>query len=254
MAPRVVVIGLASDFGCQVQMTNMEDDLLDVLGLIELVVLAARLERAHARRVRRRDHRGRRHHRRARRAAEARARQGATVIVDRRVRGDRRHPRARRPRATSSRASACVYGDGGALVACGRIAPMPVDAVIDVDYHVPGCPIDPAEFVAVLQRALMGLSDKLPREPMCASCKMARERLLLLDRGEVCLGLVTRAGCGAKCVTLGRPCTGLPRRRRDANLDVGAARPRRARLARRASSAACCSSTTPSRRPADDAR
>lgn len=36
MAPRVVVVGLASDFGCQVQMTNIEDHLLDVLGLIDL--------------------------------------------------------------------------------------------------------------------------------------------------------------------------------------------------------------------------
>ena len=36
MAARVVVLSLASDFGCQVQMTNMEDDLLDVLGLIDL--------------------------------------------------------------------------------------------------------------------------------------------------------------------------------------------------------------------------
>jgi len=37
MAPRVVVVGLASDFGCQVQMTNIEDHLLDVLGVIDLV-------------------------------------------------------------------------------------------------------------------------------------------------------------------------------------------------------------------------
>jgi sulfhydrogenase subunit delta len=37
MAPRVVVVGLASDFGCQVQMTNIEDHLLDVLGTIDLV-------------------------------------------------------------------------------------------------------------------------------------------------------------------------------------------------------------------------
>ena len=36
MAPRVVVLSLASDFGCQVQLTNMEDDLLDVLGLMDL--------------------------------------------------------------------------------------------------------------------------------------------------------------------------------------------------------------------------
>jgi coenzyme F420-reducing hydrogenase gamma subunit len=104
---------------------------------------------------------------------------------------------------------------------------MPVDAVIDVDYRVPGCPIQPAEFVAVLQKALMGLSDPLPREPMCASCKVA-ENVCFYDRGIVCLGLVTRTGCGAKCVSLGRPCTGCRGLAEDANLvsarDILAAR------------------------------
>jgi len=94
---------------------------------------------------------------------------------------------------------------------------MPVDAIIDIDYHVPGCPIQPAEFVAVLQRALMGLSDKMPREPMCASCKV-QENVCFYSLGQVCLGMVTRAGCGAKCVTLGRPCTGCRGIAEDANL------------------------------------
>ena len=31
MAPRVVVLSLASDFGCQVQLSNMTDEILDVL-------------------------------------------------------------------------------------------------------------------------------------------------------------------------------------------------------------------------------
>jgi coenzyme F420-reducing hydrogenase gamma subunit len=112
----------------------------------------------------------------------------------------------------------CVYGEDAALVACGRLAPLPVDAIIDVDYHVPGCPIQPAEFVAVLQRALMGLSDKVPREPMCASCKV-QENVCFYTLGQVCLGMVTRAGCGAKCVTLGRPCTGCRGIAEDANLE-----------------------------------
>ena len=35
-APRVVVVGLASCFGCQLQITNAEAHLLDVLGQIDL--------------------------------------------------------------------------------------------------------------------------------------------------------------------------------------------------------------------------
>ena len=35
-APRVVVVGLASCFGCQLQITNAEPYLLDVLGQIDL--------------------------------------------------------------------------------------------------------------------------------------------------------------------------------------------------------------------------
>ena len=35
-APRVVVVGLASCFGCQLQITNGEEHLLDVLGQIDL--------------------------------------------------------------------------------------------------------------------------------------------------------------------------------------------------------------------------
>ena len=34
--PRVVVVGLASCFGCQLQITNVEEHLLDVLGQIDL--------------------------------------------------------------------------------------------------------------------------------------------------------------------------------------------------------------------------
>jgi len=77
--------------------------------------------------------------------------------------------------------------------------------------------VDRAEFVAVLQRALMGLSDRMPREPMCASCKVA-ENECFYEHGVVCLGLITRSGCGAKCVSLGRPCTGCRGIAQDANL------------------------------------
>ena len=36
MPPRVVIVGLASCFGCQLQITNVESHLLEVLGQIDL--------------------------------------------------------------------------------------------------------------------------------------------------------------------------------------------------------------------------
>ncbi len=216
MAVRVAVIGLASDFGCQVQITN-SPDLLAVLGQFELaywqlassghlhddydvaVVEGAVTTEEHIALLKR-----------VRETAGTVIAIGACAVTG-------GIPGLATTGELESRVG-CVYGDDGAIVACGRVTPMPVDAVIDVDYHVPGCPIRPDEFVAVLQRALMGLSDKLPREPLCASCKV-QENVCFYSKGQVCLGLITRAGCGAKCVSLGRPCTGCRGIAEDANIE-----------------------------------
>lgn len=205
MATRVAIIGLASDFGCQVQMTNMEDHLLDVLGLFELsywqLASSGHLPEEYD-----------------------------VAVIEGAVTTDEHVALLKRVRDTAGVVIAIgscavtggipalaglggidaryttVYGDGVA-VARGRVAPAPVDSVISVDYHVPGCPIDPEEFVSVLMRALMGLKDAMPEAPMCAICK-TKENICFLERGQACLGLLTRSGCSAKCVTLGRPCTG----------------------------------------------
>ena len=206
MAPRTVVVSLASDFGCQVQMTNIEDDLLAVLGLIDLgywqlassghmpeeydvaIVEGAVTTSEHVQILKD-----------VRQKASVVIAIGACAVLG-------GIPALASSGELEDRVG-CVYGDDGALVACGRLAPAGVSSVIDVDYRVPGCPIDTSEFIAVLQRALMGLSDRLPTQPMCAACKMA-ENECFFEHGQVCLGLVTRSGCGARCISLGRPCSG----------------------------------------------
>lgn len=216
MPARVVVIGLASDFGCQVQMTNMEDDLLDVLGAINLsywqlaasghmpkeydvaVVEGAVTTVEHVELLKQ-----------IRDTASVVLTMGACAVTG-------GIPALAAHGDLDSRVST-VYGPEGSLVASGRISPIPVDEVIEVDYHVPGCPIQPHEFVSTLQRALAGLADRPPREPMCAACKMA-ENACFYDSGTVCLGVVTRTGCGARCVSLGRPCTGCRGIADDANI------------------------------------
>jgi len=216
MAASVAIISLASDFGCQVQMTNMEDHLLDVLAQFDLaywqlassghlpetydvaVIEGAVTTEEHVETLKR-----------VREIASSVIVIGACAVsggIPGLAAGSDLEPKV-----------GCVYGDDGDIVACGRISPMPVDAVIDVDYRVLGCPIHPAEFVEVLQRALMGLSDNAPQEPLCASCKVA-ENTCFYDGGQICLGLVTRTGCGARCVSHGRPCTGCRGIAEDANL------------------------------------
>lgn len=107
---------------------------------------------------------------------------------------------------------------------------LPLAGVVPVDYVVPGCP-PPAALIARFFAAV--LSGDLPEpgfvfaeeKALCEECPLAREerrvsrivrphevlpdpKKCLLDQGMICLGPVTRAGCGACCPKSGMPCTG----------------------------------------------
>ena len=118
--------------------------------------------------------------------------------------------------------AAAVYGEAGAPEACGELVdPAPISAYIDVDFEVLCCPIDTFTFIDVLQRAIYG-SNRLPQTAtLCGECKH-NDRGCFFGRGILCLGLVTRCGCGARCTSLGRPCNGCAGLSPDAN--VAAAR------------------------------
>lgn len=216
MAPRVVVLSLASDFGCQLQMTNIEDELLDVLGRIELsywqlassahmpddydvaIIEGAVCVPEHVELLRS-----------VRETADVVIAVGACAM-------NGGIPALAADSVAESRAT--VYGDGPAPDrTLNAMPPAGVTSVIEIDYLVPGCPIDTSEYLSVLSRALQGLRDHTPIEPMCASCKV-HENVCFFESDEICLGVVTRSGCGARCVTLGRPCTGCRGLAPDANL------------------------------------
>lgn len=87
------------------------------------------------------------------------------------------------------------------------IPARPVDAVIKVDYKIHGCPIDREEFVEVTKALLLGKKPPVPEYPVCVECQM-RENVCLFEKGEICLGPLTRAGCKAICPTYNDGCTG----------------------------------------------
>ncbi|MGE5672281.1 MAG: F420-nonreducing hydrogenase [Mycobacterium leprae] len=108
---------------------------------------------------------------------------------------------------------------------------FPLADVIAVDYFVPGCPPLPATVVAAVQAIAVG---QLPpkgsmigggNSTVCQTCDRRKEEKkvrefkriafvtpeperCLLEQGLVCLGSVTRDGCGGLCLKANMPCRG----------------------------------------------
>lgn len=87
------------------------------------------------------------------------------------------------------------------------IPARPINAVVPVDYYVHGCPPTTTELLKVIKALLLGKKPAIPNYPVCVECKMAGN-VCVFEHGMTCLGPVTRAGCGAICVTSGRKCWG----------------------------------------------
>jgi len=98
----------------------------------------------------------------------------------------------------------------------------PIDAVVEVDRYLPGCPPTPELFMAVLYDT----PDFEPSRTVCQECgrrklkDMRPDHLIGFQRGEVkpdiclinqgylCVGSSTRGGCRALCTRPGHPCIG----------------------------------------------
>ena len=98
-----------------------------------------------------------------------------------------------------------VYGD---------VDPVPdaaptkaIDEVVKVDYYIHGCPIHGPEFVKVMQCVLLGKPYAVPNFPVCVECRQ-NENICLYEKGQFCLGPVTRAGCNSWLPNQGSPCVG----------------------------------------------
>jgi len=110
-----------------------------------------------------------------------------------------------RKRFTGDEAKEIVYKGREFPLEAGE--PKPVHDVVKVDYYIHGCPTNNDETVKVLKSILLGKGYKVPNHSVCVECKL-KENVCLFEKGQVCMGPVTRAGCDAWCTSNGNTCYG----------------------------------------------
>jgi len=109
-----------------------------------------------------------------------------------------------------------IYGDAKFLT--DPIEAKPVDAIVEVDYYLPGCPISSPQAFALISRLIHGVIPETFPHPVCHECKLNENRCLLLDK-IVCFGPLTAGGCGSACPNHGLPCVGCWGPNEDGNFD-----------------------------------
>ncbi len=100
-----------------------------------------------------------------------------------------------------------VYGKDGQMPHLNTSPTKSVAEVVKVDYMVYGCPINNKEFTYIVRCLALGRKPVIPDYPVCVECKK-RGNVCRYEYNEVCLGPITRAGCNAPCPSAGFWCFG----------------------------------------------
>lgn len=203
--PRVAIFDFACCEGCQLQIVNMEEEILDLLSVIEPVEW--------------------------REAMSEQSDEYDIAIIEGSI---TREEDAERLKTIRERAAIlialgacatlggvnklknnfdldevkqCVYGDNATMPQLGTAPTKAVSEVVPVDFEVQGCPINDKELSYIVRCLALGIAPIIPNYPVCVECKL-RETTCRYELGEVCLGPITRAGCNAPCPSGGLWCFG----------------------------------------------
>jgi sulfhydrogenase subunit delta len=100
-------------------------------------------------------------------------------------------------------ANRVVYGDQPKATGAVRA----IREVVPVDLEIPGCPVSKAEVERIVQHLIWDVPYHFFTYPVCVECKQ-RYTVCMYDRGQLCLGPISRAGCDAPCPAAGLGCWG----------------------------------------------
>lgn len=216
--PRVAIFDFTSCDGCQVEILNLEDSLLDLLGNIDLVNFRI--------------------------GKEVKAPGPYDIaIIEGSVSKQEEIEKLKKIREESTLLVAlgtCAthgglqsnihFMDEGEVIKAayanhppaktGDVKSEPLHKYVKVDFSIRGCPIDKNEFVSVLKDLLMGKIPKENTNPVCVECRFNENVCVFQQKGR-CLGPLTHGGCNAICPSNNIPCDGCRGPLEDLNLRAG---------------------------------
>lgn len=203
--PKIAIFDFACCEGCQLQIVNLEEEILDLLGVADVVEW--------------------------REAMSEKSDQYDIAIVEGSITRPEDEERVKKIRSRAKILIAlgacatmggvnklknnfelddvkkCVYKQDADKPHLSTALTKAVDEVVNVDFKVHGCPIDRKEFTYIVRSLLLGKTPEIPDYPVCVECK-AKGNPCLWEYGQVCLGPIIRAGCGARCPSSGFRCFG----------------------------------------------
>jgi len=84
----------------------------------------------------------------------------------------------------------------------------PISDYVNVDYEVRGCPVNKDQLLWILSQLIIGKEPFTPTHSLCIQCKIEGNTCIMVADGKPCLGPITMAGCGALCPKYNRGCYG----------------------------------------------
>lgn len=94
------------------------------------------------------------------------------------------------------KAKELVYGNKKEWI--DAIETKPIDEYVKVDYYARGCPPNRSEIVDIIKSLIVGKIPEIPNYPVCIECKRLGNTCMY-DLGKTCMGVIARAGCNARC-------------------------------------------------------
>ena len=215
--PKIAIFDFACCEGCQLQFVNLEEELLDLLGVADVVEWReAMSEKSDTYDIAIVEGSITRPEDEAR-LKEIRSR--AKILIALGACATMGGINKLKNNFDLNEVKHCVYGADAQKRHLATAPTKGADEVVPVDYYVHGCPIDRKEFTYMVRCLLMGKTPEIPEYPVCVECK-ANGNPCLWEEGQVCLGPIIRAGCGARCPSNGFRCFGCRGYVDDPNVDA----------------------------------
>ncbi|MFW9934042.1 MAG: hypothetical protein ACFFDU_00750 [Candidatus Thorarchaeota archaeon] len=202
--PVVAFFGLTCCAGCQLEILNQEERLLDILGAINLVQFRMGSSAIHSGpydicfiegSVTNEDE--------LKKLKELREK--SKILIAMGACATTGGVNAMRNGRNIEELKQNVYTDASHVKTLPNV--LPLKEYVKVDYELQGCPINGEEFIEMVIALLSGGEPLKKNYAVCVECRL-KENACLMKEGKLCLGPITRAGCGALCPSVGFPCEG----------------------------------------------